>query len=259
MKVLMVGCGNMGGALLSQWISCDGFDFTVADPFAEPAFDGVQYVKEPGDVAAGTADLLIVAIKPQLIGDVLPDYEDKLANGGTVCSIAAGASAKRLGDIFGTDAVIRIMPNMPSAIGKGVSGLYAASGVSDTSKTAVDTLMTAAGEAVWVETEDYLDRVTAIAGSGPGYVFEIARVYVEAAEALGFTNEQARKLVLGTMIGASEMAFQKGDPLEDLRNAVTSKNGTTEAGLNQLRRDGLLAGLLKDTTQAAYNRAVELR
>ncbi|MCI4646367.1 MAG: hypothetical protein MRY64_16420 [Hyphomonadaceae bacterium] len=119
--------------------------------------------------------------------------------------------------------------------------------------------MQRAGELVWVETEDGLDRVTAIAGSGPGYVFEIARCYVEAACKLGFSEEQARTLVLGTMAGAIDMAATSPNSLADLRNAVTSKAGTTEAGLNALNGSGALSTLLEATTRAAYERAVDLR
>lgn len=119
--------------------------------------------------------------------------------------------------------------------------------------------MARAGTVVWVNEEDKLDRVTAVAGSGPGYVFEIARTYIEAAKALGFTHEQARDLVLGTMQGAIEMALGSDDSVETLRNSVTSKNGTTQAGLEALNADGALTELMRRTTQAAYDRAVELR
>ena len=110
-----------------------------------------------------------------------------------------------------------------------------------------------------VADEDALDRVTAVAGSGPGYVFEIARSYVEAAVEAGFTEDEATSMVLGTMQGTIAMAQQSDLSLEDLRNSVTSKNGTTEAGLNALNGQGKLSTLMSDTVQAAYRRAVELR
>jgi pyrroline-5-carboxylate reductase len=123
----------------------------------------------------------------------------------------------------------------------------------------VESLMQQTGTTVWVDEEDALDRVTAVAGSGPGYVFEIARTYIEAAEALGFTTAQARALVLDTMAGAVEMARRSDESVETLRNSVTSKNGTTQAGLDALNGDGTLTELMRRTTRAAYDRAVELR
>ena len=121
-------------------------------------------------------------------------------------------------------------------------------------------MMRRTGTAVAVENEDMLDRATAVAGSGPGYVFEIARSYVAAAEKLGFDPDQARALVLGTMEGTIAMALANPDtPLEELRNSVTSKGGTTAAGLDALNGDGGLSDKLDATLTSAYNRAVELR
>ena len=108
--------------------------------------------------------------------------------------------------------------------------------------------------------EDQLDRVTAVAGSGPGYVFELARAYVAAAEGIGFSHEQARALVLGTLEGTIAMAIAEDDKsLEDLRNSVTSKGGTTAAGLDALNGDGAVSRKFEQTLEAAYKRAVELR
>ena len=120
--------------------------------------------------------------------------------------------------------------------------------------------MARAGTTVTVQTEEELDHVTAVAGSGPGYVFEIARAYVEVAMEHGFSEEQAREMVLGTMGGAIEMASAQGaPPLEELRNSVTSKGGTTAAGLDALNSDGGLTDRLRATLQACFDRAVELR
>ena len=120
--------------------------------------------------------------------------------------------------------------------------------------------MARTGTAITVDAEDKLDRVTAVAGSGPGYVFEIARTYVAAAQELGFSAQEARAMVLGTMAGTVAMAQadEAGD-LEALRNSVTSKGGTTAAGLDALNGDDTLTRLMRSTLQAAYDRAVELR
>lgn len=259
MKVLLVGCGKMGGALLSQWIHAGTSSFTVVDPFLEKQPDKSRLCRNIAELGDEKFDLLVVAIKPQFVDEILPEYQNALNADGMIVSIAAGCSAKRLQSVLTGYPVIRIMPNLPSAIGEGVAGLYASEGASEAQKTAVETLMQSAGTAVWVDAEDALDRVTAVAGSGPGYVFELARAYIEAATDLGFSDKQARDLVIGTMSGAIQMIQETGEDPETLRNSVTSKNGTTEAGLKALNGDGKLSELLKATTKAAYNRAVELR
>ena len=259
MKVLLVGCGKMGGALLTQWMRAVKDEFTIVDPFLDHPIEGARLFKTINALGGEKFDLLIVAIKPQMVDEILPEYKDALSEGGAIASIAAGCSVKRLQTALPGYPIIRIMPNLPSAIGAGVAGLYASDDATSHHKSAVETLMTAAGTAVWVENEDQIDRVTAVAGSGPGYVFELARAYIEAAKALGFSDEQASDLVLGTLDGSIRMILETGDTPENLRNSVTSKNGTTEAGLKALNGDGKLSALLKATTEAAYKRAIELR
>lgn len=259
MRILMIGCGNMGGALLKRWANNEDLSFAVIDPVSSFSHPNVTVHKDGASVSGDAFDLLVVAVKPQLIDQIIPDHVERLTAGASILSIAAGYSAARLSDLTGGRPVIRVMPNMPASFGKGVSGLFAMSDVSAETLRVVETMMSATGDLVHVDDEDGLDRVTAIAGSGPGYVFEIARTYIEAAKALGFDTETARKLVLGTVSGAIEMALQSGDDLADLRNSVTSKAGTTEAGLRTLNENGQLSDLMKATTQAAYDRAVELR
>ncbi|WP_034811395.1 pyrroline-5-carboxylate reductase [Hyphomonas sp. L-53-1-40] len=259
MKVLLVGCGKMGGALLTQWMRAVEDEFTIIDPFLDQPVEGARLFKDINALGDEKFDLLIVAIKPQMVDEILPAYKDVLNPDGAVASIAAGCSVQRLQTALAGYPIIRIMPNLPSAIGAGVAGLYASSAASAYQRDTVETLMQAAGTAVWVDDEDQIDRVTAVAGSGPGYVFEIARAYIEAAKELGFSDEQASDLVLGTLDGSIRMILETGDNPENLRNSVTSKNGTTEAGLKALNGDGKLSDLLKATTDAAYKRAIELR
>lgn len=261
MRIALIGHGKMGAALLAQWRRLPGHDFIVIDPAAGAATShgNVRFLTAAPAVADCRFDMLIVAVKPQLIDTVLGDYRSRLAKNGFVASIAAGCSIARLQAVIGAVPVIRIMPNLPAAIGAGVSGLCAADSASAAQRSAVETLMQAAGQTIWVDDEDRLDRFTAIAGSGPGYVFEIARAYAEAAEALGFSAADARKLVLATVNGSAAMAL--GDPasLTELRDSVTSRNGTTAAGLAALNGDGSLSRLLTATLDAAYVRATELR
>lgn len=253
---------------MAQWravAACDfpDYRFYVIDPMLDQPehFDGgcVTYLQSPPPVDECQFDLVIVAIKPQLVESVLPDYAARLAASGFVASIAAGCSIERLRTLTGGAPVVRIMPNLPAAIGAGVSGLCADGAANAQQRAIIETLMTAAGSILWVADEDQLDRLTAVAGSGPGYVFEIARSYVEAAVLLGFDPDEARQLVLGTMAGTIAMAQTSSSDLADLRSSVTSKNGTTAAGLDALNGDGGLDARLVATLNAAYDRAVELR
>ncbi len=258
----------MGSALLKKWVTVDhpgtgAFDFVVIDPAVgdgvDDPIDGVTYLAAPPPVDESEFDLLIVAVKPQVVDKVLPDYVERLGNDGFIASVAAGCSISRLSSLINGAPVVRIMPNLPVAIGQGVSGLCANDDASREQRDVIERLMQAAGTAIWVEDEDKLDRLTAVAGSGPGYIFEIARSYCEAAMSLGFTEEEARELVLGTMGGTIAMAQDSNDSLAQLRTNVTSKNGTTAAGLDALNGDDGLSERLKATVDAAYKRAIELR
>lgn len=250
--------------MLEQWrkVATGSDHFTVIDPSVTDDMHGdatVTYrtAAPPNDEMA--FDLVIAAVKPQMIDAVLPDYADRLSADGLVASVAAGVSLDRLRALAGGAPVVRIMPNLPAAIGRGVSGLCAHPSATPAQRDTIERLMTAAGTAQWVDSEDALDRFTAIAGSGPGYVFEIAARYVDAATALGFDPDVARRLVLDTMAGTIAMAQGSPLPLETLRDSVTSKGGTTAAGLAGLGGTGTLDTLLRDTVDAAYARAVELR
>ncbi|QXT39052.1 pyrroline-5-carboxylate reductase family protein [Gymnodinialimonas ceratoperidinii] len=259
MKILLIGCGKMGGAMLRQWVKHEGKTFTVADPAPQDLPEGVAHVTKATSLPEAEFDAIIIAIKPQMIADLLPDYLPAMKPGGCYVSIAAGCSIATLRDIVGDAAIVRVMPNLAAMVGMGVSGLYANEACTERQVEEITEAIAQTGRCVRLSDEDEIDRLTAVSGSGPGYVFEIMRSYVEAAKRLGFDDETAGALVFDTITGTVETARQSDASLEDLRNSVTSKNGTTQAGLDALRRDGLLDQLLDDTTQAAYRRAVELR
>ena len=259
MDILMIGCGKMGGAMLRRWLDAVPAAFTVVNRTPAAVPEGAVHAASPDALSGRRFDAVIIAVKPQQIADIVPAYAHLLAEDGCYISIAAGFSVASLKRALGERAMTRIMPNLPALIGRGVNGLYADPSCSDTHRDLADGLARATGSAVWLESEDEIDRITAVAGSGTGYVFEIARSYAAAAERMGFAPETARRLVLETMGGAVEMAAQSGESLEDLRNSVMSKKGTTEAGIGALRREGTLDRLLAETVQAAYDRACELR
>jgi pyrroline-5-carboxylate reductase len=249
----------MGGAMLRQWVNHDGNQFTVADPAVTDLPDGTTHVTKATSLPTAEFDVIVIAIKPQMIAELLPDYIPALKPGGCFVSIAAGCSIATLADIVGDAAIIRVMPNMAAMVGMGVSGLYANPNCADQQVTEVAAFIAQTGRCVTLASEDEIDRLTAVSGSGPGYVFEIMRSYVDAAKGLGFDEQTARALVFDTITGTVETARQSDASLEDLRNSVTSKNGTTQAGLDELRRGGQLDSLLNDTVQAAYRRAGELK
>lgn len=248
----------MGGALLSFWKKGDE-DFTIVDPNLDAAPDGVELVPDLAALGPRRFDIVVVAIKPQQIDAIVPHYQGSFADGGVLLSIAAGASIARLQEACGGRPVIRVMPNLPAAIGQGTSGICASGDVPEERMAHAIRMMQRTGTVVEVASEDMLDRVTAVAGSGPGYVFEMARAYVEAAMDLGFTEDEARAMVLGTMRGTLAMADETGESLESLRNSVTSKGGTTAAGLDALNGAGEFSALIKSTLEAAYSRAEALR
>ncbi|MCR9129606.1 MAG: pyrroline-5-carboxylate reductase [Alphaproteobacteria bacterium] len=258
-RIVMIGCGNMGGALLARWARLDGLDFTVIDP-ADPEVPAGVAVKTSLDgLDEGSFDALIVAVKPQLIDKAIPPAAALIKTGGVAISIAAGTSAATVSNAAADAPAIRLMPNMPARIGQGVSGLYADPACSADHKALAEQLGEAVGTALWLADEDQVDRITAAAGSGPGYVFDFARAYQEAAEALGFDNDQARALVLQTIAGCMALAEETGQPFEDLRDSIMSKGGTTAAGVGVLNEGGEMDTRLRAALGAAYARALELR
>lgn len=256
-SALMFGCGNMGQALMTGWVKVPGSNFTVIDPM-KPEVAGATTVGSPDDVS-GSFNVAIIAVKPQLIPTIVETAGDLIRSADLILSIAAGVSVETLERQLGHRPIVRMMPNMPASVSLGLSGLYANDKCDDAHREMVSALADQNGEFIWLDEEDKIDHFTAVAGSGPGYVFEILRLYTIAAMEQGFSEEEARKLSIGTLLGSVTMAEQSGKAFEDLRNSVTSKNGTTQAGLEQLMSDGVLETLLKRTMEAAYTRAVELR
>lgn len=259
MSLLMIGCGKMGGSLLTRWATSTNHTITIINPSLVKAPSGVIVTQKIEELTDQRFDIIVIAIKPQLIEKVLPAYRSYLADSGCIISIAAGYSVSSIEKLLGEQAVMRVMPNLPAQIGRGVSALYANSRCSPAQLATAVALTDAVGYTHLAASEDELDRVTAVAGSGPGYAFEIARCWIESAIKLGFSPETARELVLNTLGGSIELAMTSAESVESLRNSVTSKNGTTAAGLTALMQDSKLDTLIDATVLAAYQRAVVLR
>ena len=261
-SILQLGCGHMGKALLSRWVESPlvEAEFFVVDRHPDKVPQDVSSFRDIDDLPADAQfDLVIMAFKPQDIGAYLPRCRALIREGGGLLSIAAGVKVETFEKELEDCDVVRMMPNLPVQVGLGMSGFYARASVAEATRALCQRLGEATGETLWLSDEDKLDRFTVVAGCGPGFVFELARNFVDAAKEQGFDDGEARKLVLATMAGSIELASQSESELGALRDAVTSKKGVTEAGLRELRKDGIVEGIFKDVLNAAYARVVEMR
>ena len=256
-NILFIGGGKMGGAilegLLAQGHAAD--QLTVIDP-AAPDFGAIQVLSTLNDYAGPAPTAVILAIKPQIMADVLPGVAARL-NNLLIISIAAGKSLAFFEDIFGKSArLVRAMPNLPAAIGAGMTGWIGNEGLTQADRDLAQTILSAMGQAHEVESEDQIDAWTAIAGSGPAYLFHFLECLSAAAQDLGFDPELSDALAQQTILGAAQLADQSADSFATLRENVTSPGGTTAAGLTQLQSE--LEKIVRVTAIAAYQRAVHL-
>lgn len=269
-NLLLVGCGKMGGALLAGWLR-DGWPKAAvcvveSHPPTREVWraQGVAAVAEPADVPADfVPDAMLIAVKPQGLVAALPAIAARLAGlprMPLILSIVAGKPVSVFTAAFGETApVLRVMPNTPAAVGRGISGLYANARVSAAQKSLGETLLRAVGETVWVADEDALHAVTALSGSGPAYVFHLVEAMARAGAALGLDAETAMRLARATVFGSGELLRQSPETAETLRVNVTSPGGTTAAALAVLmdERTGF-PPLLEAALKAASDRSREL-
>lgn len=263
MKIAFIGGGNMATALIAGLAGpAGGVSLHVVDPNAE-ALERLagQYGASTAasiDARVGTADLIVLAVKPQQMRDVALGLQPLLDAHSLVLSIAAGI---RIADLSrwlgGHTRVVRAMPNTPALIAMGITGLVAGDGVDAAGRAAADQVMRAVGQTVWLEDESLIDPVTAVSGSGPAYVFYFLEAMQQAAREMGLDAEQARCLALATFTGAAQLAAQSGDPVEVLRQRVTSKGGTTHAAITSMEQAGVKEAIVA-AMKAAADRAREL-
>ena len=252
--IWLVGCGNMGGAMLRGWIDSgvDPQTILVIDPASPKLPAGVRLATK----AQGRApDILLLGIKPQRLAEIAPT----LAIGAhtLVVSILAGVETQSLKThLPGAAAYVRVMPNMPAAIGEGVSVIFGPTLDAD-GKAQIDKLMTPLGHVEWVDQEDAFHAVTGVSGSGPAFVFRFIDALAKAGVVQGLSHPLALRLALETVAGSARLALSAGQAPSDLTEAVRSPNGTTHAGLTVL--DGSdLAELMAATVAAAAKRSREL-
>ncbi|TCD16566.1 pyrroline-5-carboxylate reductase [Oricola cellulosilytica] len=265
--VILAGCGNMGFAMLKGWLASGALQ--AGDVYVvEPSEQLRSRAGELGvNVAAGASDLphelnpalVILAVKPQAVDAVLPDYARFADAGSTVVSVAAGITIARFEEKLGANAaIIRVMPNTPAAVGAGMMVLCANSRVGEASMEFARTLMAASGDVAVIDDESLMDAVTAVSGSGPAYLFHMIEALTEAARTAGLPDEIAAQLARQTIYGAAVYAHESGVEPGTLREQVTSPQGTTEAALSVLMKDGRLTKLMTEAVEAARKRSVEL-
>ena len=261
-RLLLVGCGKMGGALLDGWLAqgIAAADIVVVEPngVAPSGNPGLIWVNEYAAIPAGFApDIVVLAVKPQLMNQVAAPYRSFAARA-CYLSIAAGKTLAGFAGLFGDAAIVRAMPNTPAAVGRGITVLCANGRVSAAQRAVCGTLMAAVGEVAWVEDESLMDAVTAVSGSGPAYVFWLIETLARAGEAAGLSAAMAQQLARATVAGSGELARLSSDSPAQLRQNVTSPNGTTEAALKVLMAPDGLEPLMRRAVEAATRRSREL-
>jgi pyrroline-5-carboxylate reductase len=262
--VVLVGCGQMGSAMLRGWLARGAAAaYHVVEPAGVPAAlsgsPGVNAYRVAAELADGLApDAVVFAIKPQIADAVVPDYR-RFARPQTVfLSIAAGKTIAGLARHLGDAAIVRVMPNTPAAIGRAISVACANPRVSAAQRALCDGLLAAIGESTWVDDEALMDAVTAVSGSGPAYVFLLIETLAAAGEKAGLPADLALRLARDTVAGAGELARQSSDSATRLREAVMSPGGTTVAALDVLMSETGLAALMERAVAAATERSRQL-
>jgi pyrroline-5-carboxylate reductase len=264
MLITFIGGGNMASALISGLANPPraALRFRVVDP-AEAACArlqatfGVQPFTDPAAAVSG-ADVVLLAVKPQSMTEVLAALAGHVAPDQLVLSIAAGTTIDSIESALGPGtAVVRCMPNTPALIGQGITGMTAGIHCSAHQREMAEEILAAAGQVVWLEDEALLDAVTAVSGTGPAYFFLLTEVLTSAARELGLPASTAGQLAAVTCFGAGAMLASSPDEAEILRRRVTSPGGTTEAAMAVLEA-GDFRNLLMRAITAARDRSREL-
>ncbi|GAF55233.1 LOW QUALITY PROTEIN: pyrroline-5-carboxylate reductase [Psychrobacter sp. JCM 18901] len=264
-KISFIGGGNMAQALISGLVGC-GIKpnlITVADPssdareqLAAKGLNTVDPMADPKSAVIG-ADIVVLAVKPQMMKVVVGAFADVLDNQ-LVISVAAGLSTDLLSNMLGGYSnIVRAMPNTPSMIQMGATGFYGTDNISAEQKQLATAVMEASGLVMWVDDEEHMHAVTAVSGSAPAYMFYFIESMVDGAVALGLDKEQASALAMQTMLGAAKMAMNSDDAPAELRRKVTSPNGTTQAAVESMQANEI-GRQISEAMQACYDRSQAL-
>ena len=260
--IAFIGGGNMASAIIGGLIhqGLDAGRIEIVEPWAE-ARERLQQqfgitAQEAPSAALARCALVVWAVKPQTFRDAAAQARAHTQHA-LHLSVAAGIRSDSIAQWLGSERIVRAMPNTPALVGKGMTGLFARAAVSAQERDLVEAVVATTGAHVWLGEESHLDAVTALSGSGPAYVFYFLEAMVQAGTGMGLTETQARQLAIGTFTGAAELASASTDPLELLRERVTSKGGTTYAALTSMETSGVKAAFVQ-AMQAAQTRAAEL-
>lgn len=256
-NILIIGCGNMGGAMLSGWLAggIDPARFTVVDPVLAEVPAGVTLQRKLPKTHEG---LILLGIKPQLLNEVASSLATLAGPGSTVISMLAGIELASLATRFPQAAgVVRVMPNLAAALGKSPVAL-AGHGLAEGRRAAITTLMQPLGEPLWLADDTQFDLITALVGSGPAFVYRLIAALAAGAAELGLDPAQAERFAIAMTEGAVALAAASDAPPAELARRVSSPGGTTEAGLKVLDADAVLARLVEATLRAARDRGAEL-
>jgi pyrroline-5-carboxylate reductase len=264
MKIAFIGGGNMGEAIIASMLGkklCKPGDISVSELIsARRDYLREQYAVSVTDnnkeVVSGK-NVIVLAVKPQNIGDALATLKGNLKPGQLVLSIAAGVTIKTIKSGLTHDTIIRSMPNTPAQIGLGITGWTATKDTTDEQKAWARTVLGAMGKEIYFGDEAALDMVTAVSGSGPAYFYLFAETLIQAAVNIGLDIKDAELLVKQTMLGAANLVNASDKPVAELRRNVTSKGGTTEQALKVFEESGL-AAIVDKAVKAACRRAKEL-
>lgn len=257
---VLFGAGNMGGAIAEGWLAANpGARLTVIAPnprgrVTDWEAAGRAVVNPP----PSPAGLLMIAVKPQVFPTALDAIRPWVGPETVVVSVMAGITLAGLEDALGTSRVIRVMPNTPGSIGKGVALLSPGTACSDADIAAAKALMAPLGHVEGPMSEEMLQAATGLSGCGPAYVFLLAEVLADAAVAQGVPEDMARRLAVATLEGSASLLAQSGSPPAELRRAVTSPKGVTQAALEVLMAPGAMPSLFRDALAAAVARDREL-
>ncbi|MDO9414782.1 pyrroline-5-carboxylate reductase [Pararhizobium sp.] len=262
--IVLIGAGNMGGAMLSGWLKSGvpGASVLVIDPGPSPAMSklisdsGARH--ETSAPAGLTAGVLFLAVKPQVMDNILPPLKGIVDEKTVVVSVAAGKTLASMEGHLGPAGMVRAMPNTPAMIGRGVTGAFANDRVTPEQRALVNNLLKVSGPVEWVATEADIDAVTAVSGSGPAYVFYLVECMAEAGRKAGLPADLAMRLARETVAGAGELLHQSPDEASKLRQNVTSPGGTTAAALGILMAEDGMQPLFDRAIAAARTRAEEL-
>lgn len=260
-RIAFIGAGNMAASLIGglRAQGVDAAQIRASDPGAETrarvhAEHGIQLFEDNAQAIDG-ADVIVIAVKPQAMKAVCEALKPSLKPAQLVVSIAAGITCASLRNWLGEQPLVRCMPNTPALLRQGVSGLYATEQVTQAQRSEAEHLLSAVGVALWVDSEQQLDAVTAVSGSGPAYFFLLIEAMTAAGEQLGLPRDIASRLTLQTALGAAHMAVASDVDASELRRRVTSPNGTTEAAIKSFQADGFEALVAKALSAAAHRSA----